>query len=363
MLIVNRLNKVSSIKTSRYTALLWVALLFSSHGLLGQSSTQADEELNLFVSNIQIFDVGEDTMDIYLNLKNRSKVTFQLKNEIADRLVLEYDKTFKKYLAVGDSLLLIEALLASGYTVQPGRIKMNSKLKVLVPAIVEKIPEETVDSSFTVAIDSVALTDSDSIVMQDTLALEAQVDSNANQVQTDISDSLMTVDSSAGQVDILDSLLAVDSSIVDAAIDSVQTMVEDEDACPDLLVTRLKVIKRTKNYIILAYELKNFGNGTAHIGTANGKEGLALRAFLNSTDALTRGAITVGGKFLEPKLEAIPPNGAYVGEVKWQLYKLTKFTPYLIIQVDPYQMVLECDETNNLNHINLLPEEEQASKE
>ena len=144
-----------------------------------------------------------------------------------------------------------------------------------------------------------------------------------------------------------------------------EEMAETETGCPDLIMEQLRIHKQTRNSVILAYTLRNVGIGKINIKGFKGQEALALRGHLSSSRMLSRGALTIGGKFVNAgDHEAwLMPGATYEGEIKLPLHKLTKFTPYLIIQIDPYQMAVECDETNNLQFINLLPDSPISQKE
>ncbi len=135
------------------------------------------------------------------------------------------------------------------------------------------------------------------------------------------------------------------------------TSSEDIAGCADIQFSKIEIIKKNKKQVVISYELKNEGVGTALLAAAqkNG-DNLALRAHLCSSEKLTRGAITLGGSFLKigEGQEKLQPGETYTGTLKLPLHKLTKFTPFLVLQVDPYQKITECDETNNLDFINLI---------
>ena len=133
-----------------------------------------------------------------------------------------------------------------------------------------------------------------------------------------------------------------------------------EEGCADIRIEKLVVVKKTKGSVTLSYTLINEGNGPALLkGRTKNEDNLALRAHLCSSDKLTRGAITLGGIFIKVNDDSayLKSGESYSGELKLPLYKLTKFTPYIVVQADPYQKIIECDETNNINFVNLMPKE------
>ncbi|MEL6636852.1 MAG: hypothetical protein AAFW73_19215 [Bacteroidota bacterium] len=126
--------------------------------------------------------------------------------------------------------------------------------------------------------------------------------------------------------------------------------------CSDLVLKNVSILKRNKSSMTLAYELFNQGLGKAKVivGRKKDQESLAIRANLSSSEKLTRGAIVLGGTFLSGEETVLASGESYQGTLKVDLHKLTKFTPILILELDAYEFVAECDETNNIQSIQLL---------
>ncbi len=136
----------------------------------------------------------------------------------------------------------------------------------------------------------------------------------------------------------------------------VEAAAESESYCSDLILKNVKILKRSKSSITLEYELFNQGLGKAAVivGRKKDQESLAIRANLSSSEKLTRGAIVLGGSFLKGEETTLASGESYMGTLKVDLHKLTKFTPVLILEMDAYEFVAECDETNNIQTIQLL---------
>lgn len=135
--------------------------------------------------------------------------------------------------------------------------------------------------------------------------------------------------------------------------------IEAMTGCADVVVSDIKVKKQGKNSVILEYTLVNQGIGPAKLihNTHNNKNNFAIKAFLNSTPNLTRGALPVGGVFIKSlpnnKEGYLFPNDSFKGTIKLDIRKKTRFTPNLILSVDPYLSVEECDRSNNNGFIKL----------
>ena len=78
--------------------------------------------------------------------------------------------------------------------------------------------------------------------------------------------------------------------------------------------------------------------------------------FYSRDNELQRGDVLIGGVYIENEAleEANGKLGAgetYQGTIKVSTKNKTSFTPYLILDVDAWETVLECNETNNQSFI------------
>ncbi len=75
-----------------------------------------------------------------------------------------------------------------------------------------------------------------------------------------------------------------------------------------------------------------------------------LRAYISGVEKLSRGAIPIGGKFIQPTPgtpQVLKPNEEFGGRLKLDIRKKTRYLKSLIIQLDSKQFAIECDRTNN----------------
>jgi hypothetical protein len=128
----------------------------------------------------------------------------------------------------------------------------------------------------------------------------------------------------------------------------------DLNFCSDLYFDTLFITRLNKNTATLGYRISNKGKGPAALrGTSgNSEDNLAIKAYLNRTGKLSKGAIPIGGTFINDK-ELLKPGEIYTGEIKLDISKKTKFSSVLILELDPYLLVRECDEANNTGTISL----------
>jgi len=131
---------------------------------------------------------------------------------------------------------------------------------------------------------------------------------------------------------------------------------EASSKCFDLVVEDLEVVKSTKRYLYLKFNLTNYGEGPFKYDRKSDRyKNLSIKAFFASIPRLTRGALIVGGDHFDDLFESknfILGFGEKVeGTMKVSLAKMTKFTPVVILELDPFSAVLECDKVNNVSTV------------
>lgn len=127
----------------------------------------------------------------------------------------------------------------------------------------------------------------------------------------------------------------------------------DENACSDLIFESIKVIKKSKSKVTLKYTIINQGLGPATLINNRKKEehNMALSAYMSSRDKVTKSSFSFDGDFIGKGLDKtngkLYPGESYTNTIKLNIQKMTKFTPYIILELDPYLSVRECDKKNN----------------
>ncbi len=137
-----------------------------------------------------------------------------------------------------------------------------------------------------------------------------------------------------------------------ASVESSKNSYAEKQVCPDLVLNQINVVKKSKNWVTLEYTLTNNGKGPAYLGKDTNGQGIALRAFLSSSEKISRGALPLGGGFVDSgKKKQLFPNNSQTGTLKLDIRKMTRFTPYVIINLDPFNVIQECDKTNNYGNV------------
>jgi len=135
-----------------------------------------------------------------------------------------------------------------------------------------------------------------------------------------------------------------------------ESLYYDPETCPDLRIESIKVVKQKKNFVIIEYTIKNTGKGPAHIeGNSKSEEdNIAVKAFMTSSSKLTKGALVLGGDIVKSrskKPKPLLPGESHTTKIRLDINSMTKFTPVIILELDTFGQVRECDETNNKNHV------------
>jgi hypothetical protein len=129
--------------------------------------------------------------------------------------------------------------------------------------------------------------------------------------------------------------------------------IDYEQSCPDLRFDTAYIVDQTKNEVTIRYVLRNTGGSTARLlGETDAQEdNLAVNVYFNRATKLTRGAIQGGGTYLKEGKETtnglLFPNARIFGEVTVAKERLNQFAPNIILELDPFMTLVECDKKNN----------------
>jgi hypothetical protein len=150
----------------------------------------------------------------------------------------------------------------------------------------------------------------------------------------------------------------------EAATNDPETLLNAEDfetgLCADLVIESVSIVKRSKKAVTLKYKIKNYGKKPVLIvadSKQNDHKPVSLAFYMSSSDKLTRGSIPLGNTLLKEKKQLtdglLYPEKSMTEEIKLDISKMTRFTPVIILELDPYLAIQECSKTNNQNHIRI----------
>ena len=146
-----------------------------------------------------------------------------------------------------------------------------------------------------------------------------------------------------------------------------QETLPQEQQCADLVMQNVHIVKKKKRYVTIECTITNVGNTPVALFEKTKKDAnyIAIQAHLTRSNKLTKGAIFVKGFFIKKALKdkqgILAPNENITQKIKIETSKLTKFTPVLCISLDPFHVVKECNELNNLAFINIAEQDAPSS--
>lgn len=134
-------------------------------------------------------------------------------------------------------------------------------------------------------------------------------------------------------------------------------------ACPDLVFDTAYVFEQTDKTVRISFVLRNAGSGAVRLlgATTERNDNLAVQSYFVSGAKLTRGAIPAAMMQIRKGVETLDgwllPGGLLQGTLEVPLKNRTKFSPNLALEIDPFQTADDCNRSNNVRSLPLLPED------
>lgn len=130
-----------------------------------------------------------------------------------------------------------------------------------------------------------------------------------------------------------------------------EEIIADQENCADLIFSDFKIVETKKKHVVIEYSVKNIGKGPAPLKKKeNGKENLiGLRVFLSGAPVVSRASKELGADVLRVPYyqKALYPGDKITQQTEVQTKGKTNFLKYLVMQIDSYRLMRECDRRNN----------------
>lgn len=123
--------------------------------------------------------------------------------------------------------------------------------------------------------------------------------------------------------------------------------------CADLVFDTANMVEYTDDIMLLRFVIRNAGKAAAYLlgATDADEDNLAVNVYFVSGNKLTRGAILADGIFIHAGRETLDgvllPEQHLEGEIRINLKNRTQFTPNILLELDPFLKVDDCNRTNN----------------
>lgn len=147
--------------------------------------------------------------------------------------------------------------------------------------------------------------------------------------------------------------------IKESPVKMVAKVTTEKVQCFDFQIDTVKIIDRNAKWLTLEYTLVNASDAPAPmLGQTNDeKDNLAIRAFISGAPKMSKGALVFGGTFVENMEKGangnIPAGKRFSATFKLDMRDKSRYMNYLILSLDPFQTVQECDERNNIYVVDL----------
>ncbi len=273
----------------------------------------------LAMSRMKIVKTKGNTLKIKYNLVNtgRNNITMQGKSA-PKNLVVNFDETLETSGLAAHAVAIREQLLREDISIKTGQVQMNNQLKI-------KIRKEEADHQL--------------------VHKGKEKSKNKTSKSKDSPEDKHKSKSKDKPV------------FTDAVGKTNDNKYLDENFCPDLVLTELKVLKKSKKWITLEYTIQNQGKGPAAMlgDKKSDLDNVAIKVYIAGSPKISRGSLVLGGEYLtkgfKDRKGLIPPQESYTAAIKLDFRKKTRFTPFVIVELDSFQNIKECDETNNTKEV------------
>ena len=131
----------------------------------------------------------------------------------------------------------------------------------------------------------------------------------------------------------------------------------EEALCADLILENVKMVKKGVWAATIEFTVTNKGEGSATLrGNDKGDlDDVGIRLMGSTSSRMTKSAIPLGGHTLSDKKvkKVLGPNESYTGTMKVDITNLSKYTPFIIMELDANDHITECDEGNNRSSVKI----------
>lgn len=123
--------------------------------------------------------------------------------------------------------------------------------------------------------------------------------------------------------------------------------------CGDLLIDTAFIVQRDARSMVLRCRLRNVGSAPVRLIQDRQRQeaNVALNAYFVREAKITRGAILAAGIFWQQGQDLpnglLQPGQQTTGEIEISLRDRTRFAPNVVLEINPFQSVSECDPANN----------------
>jgi hypothetical protein len=145
-------------------------------------------------------------------------------------------------------------------------------------------------------------------------------------------------------------VIVLSSKVVEERLEA-EDIIADQEKCADLVFSDFKIVEKGKKHVVLEYAVENIGKGPAPLKIKEKGEDIliGLRVFLSGAPIVSRASKELGMDVLRVPYyqKELYPGEKIIQQTEIQTKAKTKFLKYLVLQIDSYRLMRECDRRNN----------------
>jgi len=144
---------------------------------------------------------------------------------------------------------------------------------------------------------------------------------------------------------------AVSPSTFDIPLFDIRYSIPPPDSCSDLQIDSIRVLEYKKKCYVVEYTLSNNGTAPAPLFGAKRKltDNIILRAYFSGDRRVNRGDAEAGAAYIKKGTGILLPGESYTGVMEVDRRLETNYISIVLLQVDAFSTLRECDETNNVS--------------
>jgi NACalpha-BTF3-like transcription factor len=285
----------------------------------------------LHLSGIKVLQQSETDAILSFTAVNTGKNSINSQEkELAEKLVLNCDLKSLNIAFLSDEGPLLSAILAKEFQLEPGAFLQLNNLQIVGPAKAIEAP--------TFRVPKKEKADTTSSIIESEAATKSKEGVQTEEKREEIEE---------------EDIVLVAPKVNRTPIEE---LLGEKNSCPDLVFDTLKLIKRTDKSVWIEFTIKNIGKGPALLYDNESEERpFGIRAFISGTTFISKGAVTIGGHTIEDGLGnpqgLIQPGERIIRTEQFDIRKMTRYMPVLILSLDAFLKLRECDRTNNTGYI------------
>lgn len=311
--------------------LILVCSLFFTVGSFAQNNglDKVYQGYRLHLSGIRVSNQSPNTATLSFTAVNTGKNSIDTKEVVQkEKLILNFDPNSLGVPFLKNDIPLLTALFSRELQLEPGAFKQIDALVIKNPETAQEAP------SFHVP----------------------QKQNKKGTTQTQTTEIDLPKDTVRAEKE--EEINKEDIVLIAPEVDRrpIEELLDEKNSCPDLVFDTLVIIKQTDKTAWVEFTIKNIGKGPAVLYDLEKEDRtFGIRAYISGSTFISKGAVTIGGHAIKDGMGEskgiLHPGETLVRTEQFDIRKMTRYMPVLILSLDAFLKLRECDRTNNTGYI------------